>query len=243
VAAKFLAGQFDQHLSRSRCLRYLHWLGFVWKRPNKQLAKADPEARHAFVVEYASLVQAADQLGAAIWYADEALYRADADLHGLWTQSEKPVQVASTSPRNGEKAVDYSAIFPAPGDVDVAPIERTSCSATTVAFLQQLRAHHPEPLIVIWDNSAVHCGAALREYRTTLELRLQLVRLPACSPDYNADEAIWKWVRAEVTAITSYGTKAALVAAIGACSSQLTVPCCYRLRRHSSHASRSAAIA
>lgn len=214
AVAQFVADRFDQHLSRSSCLRYLHRLDFVWKRPGKQLVKADAEARRAFVAEYAGLHQAAATVGASIWYVDEALFRADADLHGLWTPKGEPALVPSTSPRKGEKAVYYSAVCPATGQVEVAPIETTSCSETTVAFLRQLRERHPEPLIVIWDNSPVHGGAALRSYLTTPDLRLHLVRLPAYSPDYNADEAIWKWVRAEVTANTCHGTKAALVAAI-----------------------------
>ena len=208
-----MATRFDRHLSRSSCLRYLHRLHFVWKRPGKQLAKADAAARRAFVAEYAGLHQAA-AVGASIWYVDETLFRADADLHGVWTPKGEPALVASTSPRKGEKAVYYSAVCPATGEVEVAPIETTSCSETTVAFLQHLRERHPEPLIVIWDNSPVHGGQALRSYLTTPDLRLHLVRLPAYSPDYNADEAIWTWVRAEVTANTCHGTRAALVEAI-----------------------------
>src|SRR3989442_14145412 len=79
-------------------------------------------------------------------------------------------------------------------------------AATSVTFLQQLRAHHPEPLIVIWDNGPAHGGAPLRDYLATPDLRLRLVRLPAYSPDFNADEHIWAWVREEVTANTCFGT-------------------------------------
>jgi hypothetical protein len=46
----------------------------------------------------------------------------------------------------------------------------------------------------------------VRAYLTTPDLHLRLVRLPADSPDFNADEAIWGWVRAEVTANTCFGT-------------------------------------
>jgi hypothetical protein len=42
----------------------------------------------------------------------------------------------------------------------------------------------------------------------TPDLRLRLVPLPAYSPDYNADEAIWAWAREEVTANTCLGTRA-----------------------------------
>jgi hypothetical protein len=56
----------------------------------------------------------------------------------------------------------------------------------------------------------------------TPDLRLRLVRLPAYSPDFNADEAIWGWVRADVTANTCFGTKAKVGAAVGAFFQGLT---------------------
>lgn len=43
----------------------------------------------------------------------------------------------------------------------------------------------------------------------------RLVRLPAYSPDLNADEAIWGWVREDVTANTCFGSKAKVSAAVG----------------------------
>ncbi len=46
----------------------------------------------------------------------------------------------------------------------------------------------------------------MRAYLGTPDLRLRLVALPAYSPDFNADEAIWDWVREEVTANTCFGT-------------------------------------
>jgi len=79
-----------------------------------------------------------------------------------------------------------------------------------VAFLRQLRARHPGPLIVIWDNGPAHGGEAVRDYLATPGPGLRLVRLPAYSPDFNPDEAIWAWAREEVTANTCLGTAAAV---------------------------------
>jgi hypothetical protein len=83
-----------------------------------------------------------------------------------------------------------------------------STAATSTAFLQQLRAHHPGPLIVIWDNGPAHGGEAIRTYLATPGLDLRLVRLPAYSPDFNADEAIGGWAREAVTGNTCLGTTA-----------------------------------
>ena len=35
----------------------------------------------------------------------------------------------------------------------------------------------------------------MRSYLTTPDLQLRLVALPAYSPDFNADEAVWDWAR------------------------------------------------
>jgi len=120
----------------------------------------------------------------------------------------QPALVDSSCPRWGEQASDYSAVCLETGETDYMELTGTSSSATSAAFLAQLRANHPGPLVVIWDNGPAHGGEAVRAYLATPDLQLRLVRLPAYSPDCNPDEAIWAWAREEVTANTCLGTKA-----------------------------------
>lgn len=212
----YLRAQFGVRLGKSACLRYLHRLGFVCKRPKKRLTKADAARRAAFVQEYLALVAEAERTGAKIFFVDEAHFRADGDLRRMWVRTGTPALVDSSSPRWGEKASYYSAVCLETGEVVAMELEGTSNAATSAAFLRHLRANHPGPLIVIWDNGPAHGGDALRAYLATPDLRLRLVRLPAYSPDYNADEAIWDWVREEVTANTCFGTKASVRAHVDA---------------------------
>lgn len=210
VVRQFVETRCGIRLGRSACTRYLHRLGFVYERPKKRLLKADEAQRAAFVAEYAALRAAAQAAGAKIFFADEAHFRADADLHGKWVLKGKPALVDSTCPRWGEKASYYSAVCLETGEVEHMELAGTSSSATSAAFLKQLRANHPAPLIVIWDNGPAHGGEAVRDYLATPDLALRLVRLPAYSPDFNPDEAIWAWAREEVTANACPGTKVAV---------------------------------
>ena len=82
---------------------------------------------------------------------------------------------ASTTPRRGEKISYYSAVRLETGEVEVMELEGNNNAATSTAFLRQLRARHPEPLIVIRDNSPAHRGDAIRAYLTTPNLNLRLV--------------------------------------------------------------------
>lgn len=207
VVRLFVEQRFGHLLCRSSCLNYLHRLGFVLKRPKKRLLKADAEKRKAFVVLYTALRAEAQARGAMIFFVDEAHFRADADLRGKWVLRGEPALVDSTSPRLGEKVTYYSAICLETGEVEQMEVDGNCTAETSAAFLRQLRASHPEPLIVIWDNGPAHHGEAIRNYLTTPNLTLQLVSLPGYSPDFNADESIWDWAREEVTANTCLGTK------------------------------------
>ena len=71
---------------------------------------------------------------------------------------------------------------------------------------------------MIWDNPLAHRGDALRAYLTTPDLHLCLVNLPSYSPDFNADEAVWGWVRQEEIANLCLGTRLAVQEKVGAFS-------------------------
>lgn len=219
---EFLAKRFGQQLGRSSCLNYLHRLGFVRKRPKKRLLKADKQKREAFVAFYAALRAEARAQGAKLFFVDEGLFRADADLRGKWVLKGTPALVNSTSPALSEKVNYYSAVCLETGEVETMEVEGNCTAATSVRFLRQVREQHTAPLIVIWDNGPAHRGEELRAFLATPDLKLRLVPLPPYSPDYNADEALWDWVREEVTRNTCLGTKAKVREQVGAFLSSLS---------------------
>ena len=95
VVRQFVSKRFGIGLSRSTCLNYPHRLGFVLKRPKKRLVKADEQKREAFVAEYATLSDEAWRTGARIFFADEAHFRADAELRGKWVLKGEPAPVST----------------------------------------------------------------------------------------------------------------------------------------------------
>ena len=222
VVRQFVAERFGIGLSRSSCLNYLHRLGFAFKRPKKRLLKADAAKREAFVVEYAALRDEAQRTEARIFFADEAHFRADAELRGQWVLKGQPALVDSTSPRYGEKASYYSAVCLETGAVEWMELAGNSNSGTSAAFLDQLRQRHSGPLQVIWDNAPAHRGEAVREYLRRPGLGLRLVNLPGYSPDFNAAEAIWGWAREEATGNLCLGSRAAVQERVGSFLSRLT---------------------
>ena len=84
---QFVSERFGISRCRSSCLNWLYRLGFACKRPKKRLLKANESKRAAFVAEYAALWEEAlweeaQRTEASIFFADEAHFRADAELRG-----------------------------------------------------------------------------------------------------------------------------------------------------------------
>jgi transposase len=208
VVRQFVQERFGRVLSRSSCCNYLHRLGFVLKRPKKRLLKANAEKREAFVATYVALRDEAQLRGAKIFFVDEAHFRADVEVRAKWVLRGQAALVDTSSPKFGEKATYYSAVCLETGEVEAMPVLGNTNAASSVAFLQQLRAKHAEPLVVIWDNGPAHHGPEIREYLTRAQLQLRLVALPGYSPDFNPDEAIWDWIREDVTGNICFGTAA-----------------------------------
>ena len=181
-------------------MNYLHRLGFVLKRPKKRLVKADEQKREAFVAEYATLSDEAWRTGAKIFFADEAHFRADAELRGKWVLKgepaprfhegrlwwTRPARAMAKRPATTRPSY-YSAVCLETGEVEWMDLEGNSNSGTSAAFLERLRQRHSGPLNVIWDNAPAHRGEAVREYLRTPGLGLRLMNLPGYSPDFNAD--------------------------------------------------------
>ena len=203
VVRRFVSERFGINLSRSGCLNYprLHEgrLCTVWDLPSSVPRSAWSRLmRPNGGASWRSMLPCGrrwDALGGKIFFADEAHFRADAELRGKWVPRGEPALVDSTSPRYGEKASYYSAVCLETGEVEWMELEGNSNAGTSAAFLAHLRERRLGPLRVIWDNAPAHRGEAVREYLGTPGLGLRLVNLPGYSPDFNAGEAIWGWAR------------------------------------------------
>ena len=68
----------------------------------------------------------------------------------------------------------------------------------TIEVLQRLRAEVPDrKLIVLWDGAPYHRAKTVREAARALDITL--MPLPGYSPDLMPVEALWRWLREDVT--------------------------------------------
>jgi transposase len=175
----------------------LHRLKLSWKKAKKLLGRACPQRRQAFVKILQGLLEGAQRDRHLLVFLDEAHIHQDADLGSGWGERGRRFYVASTSPGLSAKVSLYGLYLYNDGQVRLWPYARAN-GAHTVEVLRRLRAEAPErKLIVLWDGASYHRAKVVRA--VACELGIELVPLPGYSPDLMPVEALWRWLREDVT--------------------------------------------
>jgi transposase len=196
-----LVGWVREHFGRTCCRETiraaLHRLGLSWKKAKKLLGRAHPDQRQAFVERVQDLLTDAQRDRHLLVYLDEAHIHQDADLGYGWSERGQRLWVASHSPRLSAKLSFYGLYLYNEGAVRLWPYARANGEHTT-EVLRRLRAEYPDrKLTIIWDGASYHRANAVRA--AAAALHIELVPLPGYSPDLMPVEALWRWLREDVT--------------------------------------------
>ena len=186
---------------RTRCRETiraaLHRLRLSWKKAKKLLGRADPQRRQAFVDQVRDLLAGAQHDRHLLVYLDEAHIHQDAGLGYGWADRGRRLWAASHSPRLADRLSFYGLYLYNEGEVRLWPYARAN-GEHTIDVLRRLRAEWPDRrLILVWDGAPYHRAGIVRE--AAAALRIELVPLPSYSPDFMPVEALWRWLREDVT--------------------------------------------
>jgi transposase len=175
----------------------LHGLKLSWKKAKKLLGRADPERREAFVEQLQGVLDGAQRDQHLLVYVDEAHIHQDADLGYGWSARGQRFWVASRSPGLSARVSFYGLYLYNEGQVRLWPYPRAN-GDHTIDVLRRLRAEAPDrQVIVLWDGAPDHRAKTVREVARTLDITL--MPLPGYSPDLMPVEALWRWLREDVT--------------------------------------------
>lgn len=103
--------------------------------------------------------------------------------------------------RDGDRYQHLSvmSVITETGDLDYHIQDERYDGEGGVSFLKQGCAAQQTMLTLIWDGAPIHRGAAVKTFlRTENQRAIQLERLPADSPELNADEQVWAYVKEHV---------------------------------------------
>jgi transposase len=199
--------------ARETLRKVLRDLDITWKQGKLLLARASKEAREKFVTKIKSLLRAANAGKEKLIFIDEAHVHQDADLGHTWARRGQRYYVSSTSPGLA-RVTFFGAYVYNDRKVAIWPAERGN-SLTAIDCLEYLRAAFPhDRLRVCWDGASYHRAEDVHERAS--ELGILITHLPAYSPEFMPVEALWRWMREEVTYNHCHATAADLIAGVEA---------------------------
>ena len=189
--------QFGRTCCRETIRAALHRLELSWKKAKKLLGRADPVRRQVFVERLQSVLAEAERDRQLLVYLDEAHIHQDADLGYGWAERGQRLWVASSSPGLSAKISLYGLYLYNEGEVRLWPYPRAN-GEHTMDVLRRLRAEFPDrELVLLWDGASYHRAGAVRDVAAAL--RIELMPLPGYSPDLMPVEALWRWLREDIT--------------------------------------------
>jgi transposase len=96
--------------------------------------------------------------------------------------------------------------------VEIWPYPRAN-GEHTIDVLNRLREQfESRPIVVVWDGASYHRAQCVLD--AAAQLNIQILRLPAYSPDFMPVEALWHWLREEVTYNYCHDTAHELIARV-----------------------------
>lgn len=202
--------QFKRRVSRETVRQALKRLGFSWKKAKALLNRATTAAREAFVAQLQALLARTLRTEAPlVVYLDEAHSHQEADLGSGWAPIGKRLWVGSQTPGLSAKATFYGLYFYNAGQVAIWDFPCGNAEHT-LTVLQRLREREPtREIVLIWDGAPYHRAGAVADLAE--ELAITLLPLPSYSPDFMPVEALWRWLREDVTYQHCHATAAELI--------------------------------
>lgn len=165
---------------------YLARWGYTSKRPQRHARDQDPEEVRKWVEEtYPKLEKRAETEEAEIFWCDETGAVADAFSGTGYAKEGQPATVEVPPPHihmNTISAISNS------GSVRFMTYSQTMTAALFIVFLGKLLRGTVGKIILIVDRLKAHQAAEVTAWVAEHSDRLELVYLPASSPERNVDE-------------------------------------------------------
>jgi len=173
-------------------------LGFSFQKARFVSDHLDEEARQRWMEsEWPKILNQAKQLGASLFFGDEASFALWGSLSYTWARKGQQPQVKTTGLRKGYKV--FGAIEFFSGRLIYQGTEARFQSDSYQSFLQHLLLQVSGTIILIHDGARYHTSKSTREFLDLHKKRLLVYQLPSYSPDYNPIEYLWKKVKTKAT--------------------------------------------
>ncbi|HEY8743777.1 MAG TPA: IS630 family transposase [Chloroflexota bacterium] len=201
LLAAFLAVRFGLSLSCSTVRRYLHQMGWRWRRPRLTPASVLPSKHDPEEVPKLAAIQQALRAAGRGW--GHLLYLDECDLHllpvlrAMWMKGER---VRVPTPGQNRRRAFFGALDAISGTWQSVDHDR-KLAVDFVRFLEYLAAIYPTgPLFLVLDSAPTHTAKVVQRWLAT-NPRLHVLWLPKyAAHEHNPVERLWGLMKEKVAA-------------------------------------------
>ena len=169
-------------------------LGFSFQKAAFVSDHLDEAKRQAWrTAAWPHILRRAKARKALLLFGDEASFPQWGTLTYTWARRGQQPKVKTCGKRKGYKVFGLIDYFT--GHFFYQGQEGRLNSAASIAFLTRVLAQTTQPIILIQDGAKYHTSAETKAFFAQQTARLQVVQLPAYSPDYNPIEKLWKKIK------------------------------------------------
>jgi transposase len=193
IVAALIEQKFRVRLGVTAVGRLLAQLDITPQKPLRRAYERDPVAIQQWTTAVFPRLRArAQQVGAQIFFLDEAGVRSDQALGRTWGRRGHTPAVATTGRRQSVSAISavnargafwyelYSARLNATG---------------FITLLTHFMRRRTRPVFLVLDGHPAHTAKAVAHYVQSLQGRLALHFLPGYAPELNPDEFVWSYLK------------------------------------------------
>jgi transposase len=186
-----LASQWQIELAYSTVCQAMHQANFDLKSPRPWPGlRQDPDKRAAFQATLAELLK---DPNLELWYGDETGIEGDPKPRRRWAEKGIKTTVPYTGDHIRENVI--GAVCPASGELfcHVVPWVDSEWFGLFLEGLVELTRERHEAgkrIVLILDNASWH------KVKSLPRAHIEIVYLPAYSPDFNKIEALWRVLKA-----------------------------------------------
>lgn len=171
--------------------RILSKLGYTLQKPQEKDPRQDPLAVQQWRQQQLPQLQQQDRL---ICYADESSFMLNPFFHRVYAPKGQPPRVATW-----DKSFNHLAVCSAiseQGDFVYTTSPDPYTGVKIVEFLKELIRQISKSVTLIWDGASIHHCKVVKAFLETLPPnRLMLIRQPSYSPELNATEQVWNYMK------------------------------------------------
>ncbi len=187
----FIKKKYKVKYSISGCTNLLHRLGFSYKKSKGVPGKAKKDFQEEFIEMYKAL-----DPDAKVYFGDATHPLHNTVLASCWIRTGEEKEVFTNSGRSRVNIFGAVCVY----NQDIVTRSYDTINQISVCdFLKVLRSRNPdleETIFFVLDNGPSNKALSVKELAK--ELNIELVFLPAYSPNLNPIERLWKFFKKKV---------------------------------------------